>query len=503
MLSTQAGLIRSLILALISLPVTSDPVIDLKLKAGLGAQAVTGRTTELEIRLFTTTPFDGELQILDYNGLSTLPIYLEERKQQSIWLPVIPLPDGPIRVRLKSNGSDIQEHALAFEQSPSPLTIISGAIPGENNRDNYQWLEGLEGTTPAIISTLSLPHTPQAYDSVDAVIAKASLLTGLSHNQYSALGSYLKGCGIMLLSAEMKSVLERLRDVSGCSGKFVQRYDNLSQIPTLLLELMKQRLPPPPSPHEMVSLQNTSMQSATVKTISLYLGGYLVFIALMTWRGKRLHYLMLIPLLVAGAAILVWSGKGSHRVITWAESQSGNSHTRVSSLLLLGGNRRGESRIKLQSDARLINLTGTSRHSGILYQDLDSEPVLYGHTDLLVPQTYLLSSVWKLSPQFRITIQDGIPEIVFLGKGSPEDTRLLWRGQAYSIPNLTIEDRWRPDASQGQPPENNEERLLNRRLAYDDPALLLPFTPDLPVLSGSEVKNRGWLVIRPATNVSL
>jgi hypothetical protein len=482
------------------LPAASEPTIDMKLKAGLGGQAVSGRTTELEIRLFAATPFDGELHVLDNNGLSILPVHLDELKAHTLWLPVTPEPAGPIRVRLQSNGTDVLEQALAFVLSRTPLTIISSAIPAEAKLDSHQRSKGI---TPVIISPLSLPHTPQAFDSVDAMIAERSFLSGLSQAQYHALGSYLSGCGIMLLSADMKSMLERLRDVSGCGGKFVQLYDDLSRVSSILLELMAQRPPHLPGPYELMSLQYTGMQSPTANAIFLYLGGYLLFIALMAWRVKRLHYLMLLPPLVAGAGTLAWSGTGSHRLITWAESESGNSHIRVSSLLLLGGDRRGESRVKLQSDARLIKKAGISRHSGILYQDRDGEPVLYGYTDLLAPQTYLLTSVARQSPQFQLAIQDGIPEIVFFGKTSPADTRLLWRGQAYNIPSLTHKDRWRPDESQGHRPAGNEERLLNRRLAYDDPALLLPFTPDSPLLNDSEVQNMGWLVIKCASSISI
>jgi hypothetical protein len=481
-------------------PVAGDPVVDLKLKAGLGGQAVFGHATELEIRLFAATPFDGELQILDYNGLSILPVYLEERKEQTLWLPVIPDQAGLIRVRLQSRVSNIQEHSLVFMLSPTTLTLISRATSGETKLGGYR---RLEGTTPTIISTTSLPHTPQAYDSVDAVVAEASFLAGLSQNQYSALGSYLSGCGIMLLSADMKSFLERLRGVSGCGGQFVQVYDSLSRVSSLLVELMSLRPPRPPSAHELVSLQHTGMQTATMNAVALYLGGYLLFTALVTWRAKQLRQLMLLPLLVAGAGILAWSGTGSHRVITWAESESGDGHIRVSSLLLLGGSRRGESRLRLLSDARLISVAGASRSSGIVYQDRDGETVLHGHTDLLSPQTYLLTSVRRQSPLFQLTIQDGIPEIVFFGKRSPAQTRLLWRGQAYNIPSLTYEGRWRPDESQGHRPNNNEERLLNRRLAYGDPALLLPFTSGIPALNGPEVINAGWLVIRPASNILL
>jgi hypothetical protein len=123
----------------------------------------------------------------------------------------------------------------------------------------------------------------------------------------------------------------------------------------------------------------------------------------------------------------------------------------------------------------------------------NSHVVLHEHTYLLSPRAYKMNSVAWQSPRFQLSIQQGHPQVVFIGKDFPKQTRLIWRGKSYRVPVLSPNQHWQPDENQGQPPASAAERLLNRRLAYTDPALLLPLTTDS---THSGTPAIGWLVIR-------
>lgn len=492
-LFTPARLIPLLLLSLLPLPAIASPVIDMELKAGLGGLAVSGRATEMMLRLFSTSPIDGHVEITDSNGVATLPVRLDEQREKIWWLPVNPGAPGSVRVRLITNQGRVIEKQQAFEHSRRPVTIISSTIPAGFGFSGHQQSGRIR---PVILSTAGLPHVAQAYAGVGAIVSDAQFLSKLTRDQYHALGQYLGGCGIMLVSDADPAVLERLRDISGCNGHSIDTYADLSAVTALLLRLDAERPPGPPAPAELMPLQRKVFQQRMVSSLSFYLCGYVIFIALVAWRIKTTRYLLLLPVLVAGAGALAWSGTGGHQLISWAETQSGDQYSRVSSLLLLGGDRMGHSSVLLGPDSRLAAIGGDLQLPGIHYQDDGRHRELSGDTRLLVPRACELTSVSRYSPPFSLTLRDGQPQVILQAQAFPHDTRLLWRGHAFTVPVLTKGESWQPLESPGHEPGSPAERLLNRRLAFGDPALLLPFGPGMVDAGGADTQATGWLAIR-------
>jgi len=464
----------------------------MELKAGLGGQTVSGQTTEIKIHLFATRPVNGELEIFDANGLTRLPFQLDEHREKTLWLPVTPKPFRAVKIRLITNRGEVIEKKLAFEHSRTALTLITRTIPAEQTLSSHQ----ATGIAPVILSATGLPHIPQAYASVDAIVTDPQSLSSLYQNQYHALADYLSRCNIMLLSGANQTVLKDLQSISGCAGRFIQSYQNLSQVRPMLLKLSAKRPPKMPAPQDLMSLRQPLFQQQMITSILLYLGGYIFFFTLVSWRMKKMHYLLPLPALVAAAGALIWTGEGNHQLISWAETESSDNYNKISSLLMLGGNRRGENRVTLDAETRLSNFIGESQTPSIHYLQDGDQRKLSGFTHLLSPQAYHLTSTIRQLPQFLLTIKEERPEVIFLGEKSPVKTRLLWRGHAYKVPVLSRDERWQPEKKLAQDPVSLAESLLNRHLAFGDPALLLPLSPELTETDDSNIQTTGWLVIR-------
>lgn len=465
----------------------------MELKTGLGGRVVSGQTSEIKIHLFATRPIAGELEIIDGNGITRLPVQLDEHREKTLWLPVTAKPFKPVKVKLITNRGEDIEKKLEFEHSRTSLTLISSTIPVDQTLNSFHQVTGI---TPVILSATGLPHTPQAYAGVDAIVIDQQSLSSLSQDQYHALAYYLSQCNIMLLTGVNPTVLKDLHGISGCNGRFIQSYQNLSQVRPMLLKLRANRPPKTPAPQDLMTLRQPPFQQQMISSISLYLGGYIFFFSLVSWRMKKMHYLLLVPVLVAAAGALIWTGEGSHHLISWAETESGDNHNRLSSLLMLGGNRRGENRGTLGTETRLSNFMSELQTPSIHYLQEGGQRKLSGFTYLLSPQAYQLISSTSQLPRFLLTTSKGQPEVIFLGEQSPAETRLLWRGHAYKVPVLSRDDHWQPEKRLALDPVSQAERLLNRHLAFGDPALLLPFSPKLTVADDSNVQTTGWLVIR-------
>lgn len=488
-----ARLFLFLLLPLLSLSAGADNVIDIKLKAGLGGHAVKAHATEIKIQLFSTMQTDGVLNIKDATGHISIPIQLDEHKEKIIWLPVTTPPDRTIIVNFTINNTII-EKTLTFDISHAPITLISSSIPLSMSLNNKQ--QQSNHITPAILSLDELPHNSQAYAGIDAFVTDQKTLSQLSEPQYQALNHYLSRCGILLLSLSDQALLERVQTLAGCNGQYVHSFTELSDVTPILLKLHSERPPKLPALQDLAQLQKTSLKQQMISSLTLYLVGYVLFLALMTWQIKKTRYLLLLPVLVAGAGTLAWSGSGKHQLINWAETISGDHTIRVSSLLLSGGDRMGDSQINLGPEIWLSNPAQTSQHPEIQFKQYSTLRTLHIQTPLLSPQTYLLSSIDGLEPTFSLKKTEHYPEVTFLGDIFPDRPRLLWQGHSYAIPPLKKGDTWQPDKARGKFPTTVEERLLNRRLAFNAPALLLPYVPTQSVTINHHGQDVSWLVIR-------
>jgi len=490
-----------LLLYLLSLAAGAKPVIEMELKAGIGGHAVIDQASEIKIRLFSSTQFKGKLDIRDATGRITYPVQLDEYKEKIIRLAVTPTAGKTVMVRLITEHSGEIEKQLTFNISDKPLTIISSTIPVSMSLKKHQQADSI---IPLILAAQELPHNPQAYTGINALISNEKTLSRLSDKQYHALSTYLSRCGILLLSQSRQSLLKDLQNMSGCSGRFVHNFTALSQVTPILLKLHSEIPPKLPGLQDLMPLQHSLFQHQMITSLSLYLGGYVFFIALLSWRVKKTIFLLVLPVLAAAAGTLAWSGSASHLLISWAETVSGDNYSRVSSLLLLGGDRLGDSKINIAADTLIVNPGQGSQYPDIQFQKYGTRRTLNVHTQLLSPQTYLLTAIKPLVPSFTVKLIDNYPQVVFLGEVFPDKPRLLWRGGTYVIPILKKGKAWQPDKKQGTFPTSAQERLLNRRLAFDSPAVLLPIIiPEQTTTADSQMQSTSWMVIRHNPEQSL
>jgi hypothetical protein len=249
-----------------------------------------------------------------------------------------------------------------------------------------------------------------------------------------------------------------------------------------------------------LALQLPAFQDSMVTSLSLYLAGYIALMALLGWQMQKTNYLLILPVIAAGAGILAWTGGGSARMISWAETQSNDSHLRVSGLLLLGGDRRGEN--SLVHDAAVSispvgNLfSGKTEHYRSRRLEQHSRRELSVHTAMLAPVAYQLTGVSRRAPAFTLLLKQGVPELVYHAESAVNQARLLWQGYTYRVPPLAKGESWHPHETVKQLAQSAETKLLQRHLEFASPALLLPFALDPRSLAAADIQGQGWLVIR-------
>ena len=471
-----------------SLPATGLAELRMQLVAGLGGQAVEGRTTEFRLRLQASRATRAELHYRDRNGTTSLSIELPAQRELDLWLPLNPPESSAVEVSLQADNMDAVIRHLNFARASVPLTIITHSVSAYAQGPGYAPQAGIR---PVILAPQSLPRTAQAYAAVTAMVTDLASISELSTRQHRAFATYLGACKILLLAGAAPEILAQLRKLAGCGGRFVQVYESLSQVAPLLHTLSTESGFQQPSGSELLALDDPSLRSSTATSLGIFLAGYVVFMALVNWRLQQTRYLLLLPLIAAGAGLLAWSGDGDSRSISWLVAQSGDNHARMASLVLLGGDRRGESRALIGANESL-----TTNHRGaarIRYLDDQSSRELSTSGDLLRPSIYRLDGVRRQSLPYRLRMQRGIPELAARREAPGERARLLWRGYTYAVPLLTKGETWQPDDQRRQPPRKPEEKLLNRYLDHDSPAVLLPIDP----AALADQRNRGWLVIRP------
>lgn len=483
-----------LLLLCCSLPAPGYAAIEMELTAGIGGQAVDGYPAEIGIRLYADTVSAAELRISDAIGDTSITLTLDAQQEKRLWVPVLPDPRVPLRVLLSSDGTRVIEKELIFEHDRIPLTLVSRSVPAHRNLAGRRQAAGIR---PVIISPRSLPHSFQGYAGVAAIVTDLDSLSGLSAAQYQAFAKYLGGCNILLLAAAEPGVMRRLRDLAGCGASFVRTYPSLSEVPALLRELNSRPAAQPPTAQALLSLQSPAYRGGITGSLVLYLAGYIVFMTLVSWRTQKTRYLLLLPAIVAGAGIFAWSGNGSARLISWAENQSGDSHLRVSSLLLLGGDRRGDTRVTLDAASSLAGIGDAMPDRRALIKAEGSRRELNSRTSLLSPAVYRISAVNRHLPPLSLHLNNGQPEVAARSPTPAGLIRLVWQGQVFELPAMAKDDSWQPGAGRKRNPRAAEEKLLQRRLEFDSPALLLPYDPTRQaVASARVVDNRGWLVIR-------
>jgi len=202
---------------------------------------------------------------------------------------------------------------------------------------------------------------------------------------------------------------------------------------------------------------------------------------------------------------MIWTGKGSNHLTSWAEMESGDSYCRTSSLLMSGGDRHGDNSATVNAGTRLSPISNKTQSPANRYLEHGNLQKLSGFTHLLSPQHYHLNTVINKTSQYRLRLNQGLPEVTFLGDESPAETHLLWRGHSYKVAMLSQNERWQPDQKMAREPDSAAEDLLNRHLAFGDPALLLPATTGLKQAGDSNTQTTDWLVIRhnPQQSISV
>ena len=472
----------------------------MELKAGLAGQVGSGRATEIEIRLFATSPVSGELLFKDSNGSNRMKIRLSERQEQIIRLPVAPLPLKPLKVWLSGDGFADIGRELTFEQSDQRLTLVASPIPSYQTFDSHRIAQGI---TPLILSAEGLPYLSQTYDSVVALVMDQRTLSRLSSDQYHSLADYLSRCGTLLLHRTDQGAVRQLRNSAGCGGRYIEAFNDLTEVAPTLQRLGDSGPVTPPTLTDLLTLRESDQRQQMISALSLFLAGYLLLVVLALWRLQKPQLAMLLPLLAAAAAGLAWNGSSQRSLVSWSETESGDKTMRTFGLLSVGGNRRDDFNLALGEGLQLYPPHEKPRDLVIQYEEDGASRRLAASSPLLVQQHYGFSTLQHKETGYTLSMREGVPLIRFPPRGDLSQTKLIWRGQVFDLPSFPTGGSWRPGRHQGRPPVSPAERLICRRLAFEDAALLMPHSVSYDEIPLSAGYAAGWLVIRPARGETL
>jgi len=482
-----------LLLACIAPPAAANTGLRMELSAGLGGQVVDGVSSELGVRLFAASATRAELRFSDRNGDVSIPLELDGQSEQRLWIPLNPAAQGPLVVRLLSDAGEVLASELSFAHGDMPVTIVSRPLRAAGSAPGHAAATGIR---PVVIAPDSYPHSFPAYAGVAAMVTDLASLAGLSTAQYRAFAQYLGGCNPLLVSSAGEAMLQQLRRLAGCGGSFIRAYDSLEQVPGLLRTLAAARAAQAPSAQDLLPLLTPRWRDDMASSLILYLAGYILFIALINWRMQQTQYLLLLPLIAAGAGLLAWSGEGASRSLSWVEARSGDSHASVTTLLLLGGDRRGSSSISVAADAALSRLGGEPPAASIRYTRPPGPRLLSVRTNLLEPVAYRLLGVRRETLPYSLQLRQGLPEVTRRTDAATNRAILLWQGYTYPLPDLAKGESWRAHETRRLPALSAAEKLLQRHLQHDSAALLLPIA-SASDSAARQSREHGFMVIRP------
>lgn len=437
-----------------------------------------GRQTELGVSLIAER--GGEYELVLAGGAASMRYSgsLEAEMPKTLWLPVRPRKGEPLLIELRRPGQQTLQREIQFSPALRPLVARVGQAQ----------VGGDIQSVPVPLS--GLPRTAQGYDSIRTLVLPGPALTALDQDQASALGSYLGGCGALLLGQADELLVARVRSVSGCGGRLVRPIGN---DPTLGL------LPPPgalPSDHLLNSL-NGQPPTGAAPAITRFVLGYALLMLLGIWTLQHRLLLLALPLLASLGLILTWPlDRGGSSLVSWAEMETGDRAARYAALLTTGGGDDGRRQIPLARQLGLPQRGGKPPVELTLTQGQPAVQTLHTPSQPFEISRYRFQGTLPAPTLPALDDSAAVPQVINRDSSESPHGLLSWAGRIHQVPRLAPGAHWTPSEQTLAATDDDRARLLRERVGDSGTALLLPYSLIDAGLTPLQVQASGWLLVR-------
>jgi hypothetical protein len=471
-----------LLIALLQNAMASSPV-QIETVPSFGLHLPEGRYTEVKVTLHSSQALEGTLQLSDANGITIYPLQLDEGALVTKWLATRPAPNIEISVYVGKH--KLVSQSLRFDFDARATALISDSVPVSN-----PLLSQLKSPSmkPIIITASALPHRRQSYDSIAALITNADTLSYLDTDQYSALAGFIAGCGSVVIQSLDEQIFHQLQALAGCQARQLRSFLPHQNIATQLPALLSKKPASLPTTDDLLTLTDESEKKQLVMAISIFFSTYLVLMLVATKLTKNTYYWIWLPVLYGLGSWLLWNGPAQHQKISWTENESGDPFSRSSQLILAGGARNGEYQIPVSADSRIYLSGAVKAKPRIESSPKKSIAILTGHSQLFSNTSFRLEQTGETTAPITLTLQQDRPHLEVNGITLPPNSRLIWHGASHALPDSKNLMTWQLESSRGSTLKTAAEKLLNRRLNFNEPAILLPQI--------SRQNNKSWHIIR-------
>ena len=435
---------------------------------------VPGRSSE--IRLQVSSPAGGAFQlnlttpgwVIRYSGV------VEANIGTDLSLPIYPAPGQPVQIQLQRAGQPPLRQTLVFNHRAEPLqawVVPPGSSPPSAAR----------GQVP--VSVGMLPRTSEGYGGIASLSIPSSQLSQLDSRQLDALDDYLSGCKPLHLIDTTQEVVDIIKSHAGCGGRHIEISGPVASVGQ-----------PKPLPGASIldRLLPATDQSYPRLAI-LYFVGYAVILLFGLLLSGRALVLLSIPVAASLALpALAYLGATPPRLVTWMETEAGDSSARYTALLSVDGARREQLSLPLDGIRNLPTSSASSSNVVSIDGTRDQTRQLLIETQPFSTAWYLFSGTVRLTQPLALTGSVHLPQITNSTNTFTPSCLLSWSGEIHQIPPLRPGEHWTPTEQSRSARHDPLTGLLGSRSG--ELALLIPY--NLPVEAFGNASREGWLLIR-------
>lgn len=484
-----------LLLTLATRPVIAAPSLQMEVQPDWEGWMRPDAATGIGIRLIAQQAGPVELSLPGQQPAIRLNVQLEAKRPHSLWLPVYPQTDKPLRVKARFGGEPPVQQDLWFQVRPSASLVVA-VMANDIDEQALPVHKDLLVVRPGIDS---LPRSSAAYAVVDALVLDHSVPAQLDNLQRQSLRAYVQDCGRLLLVGSSSPWLDALRDEAGCQGRFIAYLEPARHVPERLQHLLDTKPPALPAAGNLRALLAEQPSTTPWLPLTAFVLFYFVGLLLLARDLRKPGWLLLPPLAASLLSLLVWSKPSAERhLVSWAEMQSGDAAARFHALLQVQGTGSGTSITTLPPELGIPRvLSGSFPVEFRQDSQAPDDGRLAVDTHLLSRHEFLLHGTAPLPPALQLVPTAQGPLLSNRGTVPTQAGILGWRGERYAVPALRPGERWRPpEQSSPWNVSSGSERLLRSCTTMDQAAVLLPFRPAVTQGIGPDLKESGWLLIR-------
>ncbi len=445
--------------------------------------ARSGRATEVDVRLSSSTATLATLEVAVGRQTTHVEVRLEPGRTVQLHLPVVPARD--LTVSLVSPAALRQRREVRVSLSESPLLGV-GLASGE--------AVDFEGFHSVRLDADALPRDAMAYASMDALILDPSTLGALDQAQLGALLAHLAQCGRVVLLNPDERIRRALDGAGGCAGRSMLYASSLDDAKQMLRSSLAASLFTPLSLADASEFNRSGL--GTWQRVLVVLAVYFAVAALAFAFVSSLPLLLLIPVLATAATFAVLHLMAPlPQLVVWSESESGAQLARYQAWEWFPGVVRGRARVSLP---RQLASGQPCRPNQPMRLDYDPalSRVTFAEFDTRLFRQGALCFAGSFPVARSIEVEgraDGSLDVRNTGTRSWPAGTLLADRLVHDLPPLEPGASAITDISAGKPPQ---DRLMRTAMARSAPAgRAALWTLDLASTAQLPPGSSGWLLV--------